>query len=66
MSTTSITSCVNPYCNCDQSCTCTIPCTCGLELVGEETLTEWDAEAGVLVHSVVATYAPRADVVRQS
>lgn len=63
--TESNSSCGNPYCTCDQPCACPVPCTCGLELVGEETVTKWDAEAHVLVHSIVATYAPKPDVVRQ-
>jgi hypothetical protein len=56
MGTLLIPDCGNPYCSCDQPCTCTPPCTCGLELIGEETVTRWDTEQHVLVHSVVATY----------
>jgi hypothetical protein len=58
MSMPSIPSCGNPYCNCGDTCECEAPCTCGLELVGEETVTEWDAEVQVLVHTIVAKYAP--------
>jgi hypothetical protein len=65
MSTTSDPTCGNPYCTCDQPCNCTMPCTCGLELVGEEIATKWDAEAHVLVYSIVATYAPNLDVVQR-
>ena len=57
--------CGNPYCGCEQPCQCPPPCTCNLELVGEETITEWDADAGFLVHRTVATYAPKADAVRR-
>lgn len=58
--------CDNPYCGCDQPCQCADPCTCNLELVGEETVTRWDAQAGVLVHSVVTKYAPKPEAARRT
>ena len=65
MHTSTSSNCVNPYCGCDQPCQCQPPCTCNLELVGEETVTEWDADAGFLVHRVISRYAPVPDAVRR-
>lgn len=58
-------SCGNPYCGCDQPCQCADPCTCNLELVGEETVTEWDAQAGVLLRRVITRYAPISGAARR-